>query len=136
LSSSAPIPQTASHLPPLPALLHTGLLALLNGNIPLKGIATSVLVAVDGRTGESGNVVLIDPGEKEIKSAKSLHVFAWSSQGELLLAESEGEFGMDELEDAAEAARRTCRGSEGGDVDMDGNGEVGGLEAWLRKSVA
>jgi exosome complex component RRP46 len=135
-SSSAPTPQTASHLPPLPALLHTGILALLNGNIPLKGTATSVLVAVGGGAGKSGDAIVIDSGEKDVKLANSLHVFAWTSQGEFLLAESEGVFGMDEWEEAAEAAKKVCKGSEaGGDVDMVGSGETGGLDGWLRRNV-
>lgn len=146
-ASSAPVPQTASHLPSLPPLLHTGLLALLNGNVPLTGTATSVLVALSSGSGKNSAVVL-DPTETEVAAASSLHVFAWSSRGELVLAESEGAFEIEEWEEAAEAARKRCIGAKGGakggaagdaDVEMGdatGNGSAQSLDGWLRTSVS
>lgn len=102
-----------------------------------------MLVALTSGGGKSSTVVL-DPTEKEVAAASSLHVFAWSSRGELVLAESEGAFEVEQWEEAAEAARRRCIGAKGGaagDADMEmgdaaGNGQAQSLDGWLRTSVA
>jgi exosome complex component RRP46 len=103
-----------------------------------------VLVALNKDGGKASNVVL-DPTEKEVAAASSLHVFAWSSRGELVLAESEGAFEVEAWEEAAEAARKRCIGARGqgsaGDADVDmgdagGSGEGQSLDGWLRTSVA
>jgi len=103
-----------------------------------------VLVALYTAEGKNTALVL-DPTEKEVAVAASLHVFAWSSRGELVLAESEGAFEIEAWEEAAEAARNRCLGTKtqasAGDADVDmgdagGNGDVQSLDGWLRTSVA
>jgi len=111
--------------------------------VPLTGTATSVLAALISGGGK-GSTVVLDPTEKEVAVASSLHVFAWSSRGELVLAESEGAFDVEQWEEAAEAARKRCVGAKGGaagdaDVEMGdatGTGAVQSLDGWLRSSVA
>ena len=93
---------------------------------------------------EKGFNVILDPTEKEVAAASSLHVFAWSSRSDLVLAESEGVFEVEEWDEAAEAARDRCIGAAGGvtgdaDVEMgDIGGDIAGqsLDGWLRMSVA
>jgi len=102
-----------------------------------------VLVALSKGAGNSSAIVL-DPTEKEVAAASSLHVFAWSSRGELVLAESEGAFEVGQWKEAAEAAKKRCIGAKGGaiedaDVEMgdaNGVGAVQSLDSWLRTSVA
>lgn len=111
------------NLPILPALLQTAILALLTTSIPLAKIMTSALIAVD-----ADGALLSDPLPAQMKDAPSIHVFAFSSLGELLVVESEGEFTFDTWERAHDRALQLCRGdrtdgdedkSEKGDVDMD-----------------
>ncbi|KAI4096441.1 MAG: hypothetical protein LQ344_000949 [Seirophora lacunosa] len=52
-----------------------------------------------------------------IKEALSLHVLAFSSHGQLLLAESEGAFDMDVWDQVYGIAERICRGSKSEDLD-------------------
>ena len=94
---------------------------------------TATLVAVDGRRLES------DPTAEELKVASSIHVFAFSSHGDLLVAESEGEFGIETWEEAYQKARLACRGeeeddSESEDNSMDSNNDTK-LEDVLRDAV-
>lgn len=73
-------------------------------------ILTSTLIAID-----AFGKLTIDPSMKEIQLAPSIHVLAYSSQGDLLIIESEGSFSTDILEQVIETASLVCRGqiSEG-----------------------
>ena len=60
-----------------------------------------------------------DPSAKQIHSASSVHVLAFSSHGELLLVESEGSFGIAVWEEVVEKAKQICHGAEVGDSHSD-----------------
>lgn len=53
-----------------------------------------------------------DPSPQDIKAATSLHVFAYTTTGQLLLAESEGEFDMDIFDAACNLAEARCVGGK------------------------
>ena len=121
------------NLPLLPALLQASILALLSTSISLSMTLTAALVAVDARR------LTLDPTAEELKVASSIHVFAFSSHGDLLVVESEGEFGIETWEEAYQKARLACRGeedndSESEDVSMDSDNDTK-LENVLRDAV-
>ena len=94
---------------------------------------TATLVAVDARR------LKLDPTAEELKVASSIHVFAFSSHENLLVVESEGEFGIETWENAYHKARLACRGededdSESEDVSMDSDNDTK-LEDVLRDAV-
>ncbi|KAL8670328.1 MAG: hypothetical protein Q9168_005128 [Polycauliona sp. 1 TL-2023] len=88
---------------------------------------------------DNGELVL-DPPAKAVKQAASLHVLAFSSLGELLVAESEGTFDMNIWDQVYVNAEKRCRGPDTGksartdDVDMDPSGS-NSLEDSLRSIV-
>jgi len=95
---------------------------------------TTTLISVDseGRLTES-------PSREELNQSSSLHVFAFSSHGELLVVESEGECGIDTWEEAHAKAVQICRGrhldsDNSEDVDMDLQ-DKSSLEDALRSAV-
>jgi exosome complex component RRP46 len=57
--------------------------------------------------------VLENPSVADIHSAKSLHVFAFTSHRELVLSESQGEFAFEEWEAVCAQAERICCGEAG-----------------------
>ena len=121
------------NLPILPALLQASVLALLSTSIPLSMTLTAALVAVDARR------LKLDPTAEELKVASSIHVFAFSSHGDLLVVESEGEFDIEIWEEAYQKARLACRGeeendSESEDVSMDSDNDTK-LEDVLRNAI-
>ena len=94
---------------------------------------TATLVAVNARRLKS------DPTVEELEVASSIHVFAFSSHGDLLVVESDGEFGIEIWEEAYQKARSACRGeeesdSESEDVSMDSDNDTK-LEDVLRDAV-
>ena len=94
---------------------------------------TATLVAVDGQNLKS------DPSAEELQVASSIHVFAFSSHGDLLVVESEGEFGIETWDEAYQKARLACRGEEeddsnSEDVSMDSDNDTK-LEDVLRNAV-
>ena len=84
---------------------------------------TAALIAVDSRN----NLLLPNPTAKDLRAASSVHVLAFSSFGEILVVESEGEFTMELWEGVHAKAKEICLGKEGGkdgeDVSMDGSGQ-------------
>lgn len=78
----------------------------------MRDMTTSTIVALTPDT-----TVREHPTIEEIKTAKSVHVFTFSSKHELLLAESEGRFGMDEWKWAEDRAKYICLG----DGDLKGS---------------
>ncbi|KAL6715654.1 exosome non-catalytic core subunit rrp46 [Lecanora helva] len=132
--ASGSIPQAYSNLPVLPALLQCCTLALLSTSIPLSMTLTSALLAVqpDGEISDS-------PSSVQLKTASSIHVFAFSSNGDLLIVESEGDFDTEIWEDVYDKASQLCHGSESSDsdsedIDMD-RGTRAKLEDVLRGVV-
>ncbi|KAG6363201.1 hypothetical protein INS49_008297 [Diaporthe citri] len=105
--------QASSNLLIIPALLQTAVLALLSAAVPMRATATSAVAAVslsDGKT-----QITMDP-PREADKSRSVHVLAFTSFSELLLAESEGDFSMTEWDQVYETTRSACCGA------ADGNG--------------
>lgn len=125
----------------LPHLLHTALLALLSASIPLSTILTSTLIAFPSLSAKV-SAQLVAPTAPELLRARpvrSVHVFAFAGDGRMLLSESEGVFGLDEWEEAAELAEGMCCKEDGGvglgeGMEVDGV-EAGNLEEWVREVV-
>lgn len=67
--------------------------------------SVSVVVAWDGG-------LTLTPSTTDIEAAASSHVFSFSSHGDLVLAESEGNFDRGIWERVLEVAERACRHDE------------------------
>src|SRR6266516_3247065 len=114
----------------MPALLQTSVLALLSASIPLSAVLTSTIIVIPSSGG-----IIRNPNPQQLLQAASIHVLAFSSQDDLLLAESEGEFTMGEWDDAYEAAFEQCRGSSDSDEEDDvrmGTGEAENMEGFMK----
>ncbi|KAH9909386.1 hypothetical protein F4778DRAFT_228868 [Xylariomycetidae sp. FL2044] len=103
---NAKVVQPHLNLPLLPALLQTAILALLSAALPLTGTLTSVSLAVVKEDG--GRRVVVSPSARDIETSQSFHVFAFTSDNEMILAESEGSFTLHEWEDIYATAQRQC----------------------------
>ncbi|KAL3476883.1 hypothetical protein BJX99DRAFT_258005 [Aspergillus californicus] len=123
-----------SYLPLLPALLHTATLALLSASVPLSMTLSATVLAVN-----SSIQIVHEPSAREAKAARSLHVLAFTSKGQLLLNESEGAFDFDTWERVYERALAICHGtsalSSDGDVAMSENVDSQPLEGLVRDTV-
>ncbi len=105
------------------------MLALLTTSIPLTMTLTAALIAADAN-GELAS----DPPPRLLNNATSVHVFAFSSLGDLLVVESEGPFSIGIWEKAHIKAEQVCRGhgveEDGddkdtlGDMDMESKGAL------------
>lgn len=73
------------------------------------------------------------PTIKEINEAQSIHVIAFSSKHDLLLAESEGRFNMEDWDMIENMARIICLGDTNAMVDGDEKEEA--LQQLLRSVV-
>jgi exosome complex component RRP46 len=101
----------------LPVLLQTALLTLLSASLPLSTVLTATLIAI-GADGNSETLIR-NPNLTEYENAKSIHVLAFTSQGDLLLAESQGSFDLEDWDKVYETAKKLCL-SEQEDADMQG----------------
>lgn len=97
---------------------------------------TAAIIAI------SSGKILDEPSITDISNAASLHVLAISSNGDLLLNESEGEFDFETWETVVDRAQAVCQGEDVSlgdkDVEMDGDSEGGqedGLEGFVREVV-
>lgn len=81
------------------------MLTLLSASTPITKTLSSTVLATNGREGIIRNPTLV-----QIQEAKSIHVFAFSTFKELLLAESEGSFSIGEWEELYETAEQLCCG--------------------------
>jgi exosome complex component RRP46 len=52
--------------------------------------------------------LVADPSPRDVEAARSIHVLAFTSQDELLLAESEGDFTVKEWDDVYDTAKKIC----------------------------
>lgn len=111
------------NLPILPALIQTAVLTLMSAAIPLTATLTSVVIAAE----DGSNREIINPTAREIEMSRSLHVFAFTSHGDLILTQSEGEFTVKEWEDILASAQGHCCPNTSGDVSM-GDGEASGAD--------
>lgn len=117
-------------------MLHSAILGLLTAAIPLKTIATATTLAV--AFGDEAEIT-IGPTAIEATRAKSLHVLGFTSDEELLFAESEGHFSVDEYAKVLEAGERICCKSQedGGDVAMgDSVLESANIKDFIRSVMA
>ncbi|EQB45258.1 exosome complex subunit Rrp46 [Colletotrichum gloeosporioides Cg-14] len=96
--------QAKSNLTLLPALLHSAVLGLLSAAVPLKAIATCTTVAVLNNR----NTIVVEPSPAEVDQATSLHALSFTSRDDLLLAESEGSFSMNEWDKVVSTGQRVC----------------------------
>lgn len=103
----------------------------------MRATATSTIVAAVSQDGTDSLVV--DPSPRELKLARSVHVLAFTSQDELLFAESEGDFTVKEWDDAYDTAKKICCQSGAGTagVNMILDDETGGrdIRQFLRSTV-
>jgi exosome complex component RRP46 len=90
----------------MPALFQTSVLALLSAGVPMKATATATTMALNHQDGSKRTIV--DPSPREVETAQSVHVLAFTSHDELLFAESEGDFTVKEWDDVYETARKVC----------------------------
>ncbi|KAL8828681.1 MAG: hypothetical protein Q9191_002455 [Dirinaria sp. TL-2023a] len=89
----------------LPSLLQTSLLALLSSSVSLESVFTSASIAVDQYGAQ-----IYDPSAQQAQNATSLHVFCFTSLGDLLLTQSAGHFSIETWETALKLATARCRG--------------------------
>lgn len=90
----------------MPALVQTAVLALLSAGVPMRATATATAIAIARQDGAQRTIV--DPSPREIETARSVHVLAFTSHDGLLLAESEGDFTVREWDEVYETARAIC----------------------------
>ncbi|QUC18305.1 uncharacterized protein UV8b_02546 [Ustilaginoidea virens] len=88
----------------IPALLHAAILGVLTAAIPLKTVAAAAAVAVSARSKD----LIVDPSPDEADKAGSVHVMAFTSNQELLLAESSGSFSVQDWDKVLETGRQIC----------------------------
>jgi exosome complex component RRP46 len=124
-------------LPILPALLQTAILALLSASIPLSETIASVLLAL--ASDKNAQYVLRNPSLAELQSAESVHVLGFTSTGELLVAESEGSFTIDDWDKVYGAGKRLCcddiETASDDEIMQDDISEEKGCEAMFIRSV-
>ena len=108
--------EVIQNLPILPALLQTATLALLTSSIPLSTTLTSTLIVVDADGG-----ITPDPQPAQVRIASSIHVLAFSTLGQLLVVESEGDFTLGTWQRVHARAEQVCRGRM--DAEDVGEGE-------------
>ncbi|KAK5018578.1 exosome non-catalytic core subunit rrp46 [Cryomyces antarcticus] len=119
-----------SSLSVLPSLLQTSVLALLSASIPLAMTFTSTVIAV-----MSSGKLEANPSAKSLAQASSVHVFAFSSTGHLLVVESEGNFDMDTWDTVcAKAESICCSPKEDGD-QMDDDASSENLQTFLKQAM-
>lgn len=63
----------------------------------------AAVIGEDGKTS-----VVIDPTPRQVEQSRSVHAFVFTSHEELLLAESEGDFTMNEWDDVYATAKSIC----------------------------
>lgn len=126
-------------LPIFSELLQASMMALLATSIPLTMTFSAIFFAVD-----HSQRILEAPSPQDIRRATSIHVFAFSSKGELLVNESAGEFELDIWEHVYNKARLSCLGigsddSESEDTSMGSNDDAnlqGLMNDIVRKKIA
>jgi exosome complex component RRP46 len=112
----------------LPHLINAAFLGLLSTSIPLETVVISTLVAA-----QPSGTVTPNPSLQEMEAATSLHVLAYSTQGQLVVVESEGRFDMDTWEAAEQTASKLCLNRTGKESDPMETQES--LEAVVRRAL-
>ncbi|KAI9171620.1 Exosome complex component RRP46 [Paramyrothecium foliicola] len=134
--TNAKILQAQLNLSIIPALLHAAILGFLTGAVPMKSIATAVTLAIP-REGE-GDAIILHPSPVEANQAKSVHVVGFTSDEELLLAESKGAFSPDEWDKVLQTGQRLCCRRQGAGLDEtmgDGGIESASIADFMRAAM-
>jgi exosome complex component RRP46 len=110
---------------------------LLSASIPLAATLTSVILALT--SDRHSKTVLRNPTLTELQSADSVHVLGFTSHGELLIAESEGSFTLEDWDDLYEVAKGICcdgiETSDDDDAMQDEISDEKASEAVFLKSI-
>jgi len=123
--------QAQLNLAIIPALLHSAILGLLTAAVPLKTIATATLLAIPQDSGD----ITVDPTAVEASRAGSVHVLGFTTDEELLLAESEGSFTPEEWSKVLKEGERICcqrRGGEDTTMGDDGLETTASIREFIR----
>lgn len=116
------------------------MLALLSAALPLAVTMTCSLLAING-SGLASSIIE-NPSVLEIQQAASIHVLAFTSHGDLLVAESEGSFTLEEWNVVHDRAKHMCCGA--GDIDAmrdegddeDSDGMIQFVKSTLQEKIA
>lgn len=92
--------QGETYLPVLASALNAAVLGCLDGAVQMKTLAGAALIGVKG-----DGTLCENPRVAERKQCKSLHVFAFTAEGDLVLVQSEGPFSLGEWNGAQELAK-------------------------------
>lgn len=125
--------QGESYLDTLAGCVNCAMAGCLDGGVQMRGIAGAVVVAVS-----KGGEIMVWPGLKERKLARSLHVFGYGREEECLLMESEGTFEVEDWQRAEAGARKAVLGRSqvgAGDLDMDIDASWQSLFEVVRQAV-
>lgn len=106
------------------------MLALLSACIPLSMTLTSTLVAV-----KKDRDLIVNASPQELVEASSIHVLAFSSTGDLLLTESEGNFNLEVWENAYDMAWKACNGRTVDSADEMVDTEDSAMESFVRQTM-
>ncbi|PHH74095.1 hypothetical protein CDD80_3316 [Ophiocordyceps camponoti-rufipedis] len=115
----------------VPALLHASILGLLSAAVPLKAMAVAATIAV-----KADRSIVVEPTPADVDSCRSLHALAFTSDDELLLAESTGSFSVAEWQSVLETGQSVCCRDASQDTSMSASvPESQGIRTFIR-SVA
>lgn len=103
--------------------------------MPLAMSMTSVFLALSANQGS--RTLIRNPTLLQIQSADSVHVLGFTSQGDLLIAESEGSFSMDDWDEVYEAGRAICCDNIPTDEDIiqDDELKAGGMRRFVKSTL-
>jgi len=81
--------------------------------------------------------VIKNPTIYQIQAASSAHVLGFTSQGSLLVAESEGDFSLEDWDEVYEAAKLSCYADYSSQAMQDGGGDEisGGLQTFVNAAL-
>ncbi|KAG5974211.1 hypothetical protein E4U55_000070 [Claviceps digitariae] len=124
--------QAQLNLTIIPVLLHAALLGLLTAAVPLKAIAVATTLAISA----DNNNLVVEPSIEEASKAKSVHVLAFTSSDEVLLAESSGSFSIEEWDKILETGQRICCQDEasgiGAEISEASNVQSASIKSFIR----
>ena len=114
----------------LEGCINAAVLGCLDAGVPMRDVVGAVAVGVlrHPRVTKSGvsqrswseAELLVQPAPREKRQCASLHVFAFTGDGQLVLAESEGKFDVDKWGRAERVARRAVVGRNRGGGEAKG----------------
>lgn len=82
----------------------------------MRATATCTVAAVVVEDGKSK--IVVHPSPRQTEKSRSIHVLAFTSHEELLLAQSEGDFSMNEWDEVYQTARLICCTPARQEIDM------------------